>query len=139
MHSSQCMLLCIKISRLYFWCQLSAWCLYMLASLLPSFPSLVFFYTTSDRKLGGHGSLGTRLYGYQLVYIKYEVICMDMSIHEHAWFPGLSLRTCTCIHRCMVNLALFQCSPYTKLTGMGLGMRLWLSLFSHVHERPGSA
>ena len=29
----------------------------MLASPLPSFPSLVIFYTTSERKLGGHGCL----------------------------------------------------------------------------------
>ena len=80
MHSAQCMLHCIKILCLYFWCQLSAWCLYVLVSLLPSFPSLVLFYTASDRKLGGHGCLWTRLCS------TYEVILhiyMYWSIHKH--------------------------------------------------------
>ena len=109
---------------------------------LLSFPSLVLStYTTSDtcvflyykwQKLGGHGCLGTRLCS------NYEVIlhictCMYLSLSIYTWaqFPGYSLRTC--IDRCMVNLASFSCSPYTKLTGMGLGMRLWLSTFSLMH------
>ena len=138
MYSSQCTLLCIYV--FYFWCQLSAWRLYLLASPLPSFPSLVIFYTTSDRKLGGDGCLGTRLCS------NYEVILHILYIHEHgpqapvlehelsihqAQFAGSSLSIY--MHRCMVILASFPCSPYTKLTGMDQGMRLWLSPFSHMH------
>ena len=105
------------------------------ASLTPvQFPSLVIFYTTSDRKLGGDGYLGKRLYSYQLV-----VIMKSFSTFVHvlklvyiymSTVPRFQSKN---IHRYTVNLASFSCSPYTKLTEMGLGIRLWLSTFSLMH------
>ena len=105
-------------------------CLYVQASPLPSFPSLVIFYTTSDRKLGGDGSLGTRLCS------NYEVILHILYIHEHgpqapvlehelsihqAQFAGSSLRTCIYMHRCIVNLASSHALPTLSLYWNGPG------------------
>ena len=113
----------------------------MLASPLPSFPSLVLFYTTSERKLGTvvmgaweQGCIVTyyvimksfSTFVHELVYI-YMSMVPRLPVLEHVYSTVPWLQSWN-IHRCMVNLASFSCSPYTKLTGMGLGMRLWPQL-----------
>ena len=59
---------------------------------------------------------------------------MYLSIHKHG-----SLAVLKHAYRCMVNLASFPGSPYTKIAVMGLKWNEGIVTVSHIHESGNEA